>query len=115
MQEVAAFGYARRCVLHSSAAASPAETVGTAGALVGGMSDATIKTGWQVNSASVSEHNGGLRVEGVNHDATETISRYFIWDIRESVNDPRYDFSGCTFHGNAQAVYQRLRAKGEEP
>ena len=42
MQAVAAFGYARCCVLHSSAAASPAETVGTAGALVVGMSDATM-------------------------------------------------------------------------
>lgn len=42
MQAVAAFGYARRCVLHSSAAASPAAAVGTAGALVGGMSDATM-------------------------------------------------------------------------
>ena len=42
MHGVAAFGYARCCVLHSSAAASPAETVGTAGALVVGMSDATM-------------------------------------------------------------------------
>lgn len=42
MHGVAAFGYARRCVLHSSAAASPGAAVGTAGALVGGMSDATM-------------------------------------------------------------------------
>lgn len=44
MHGVAAFGYARCCVLHSSAAASPAETVGTAGALVAGMGDATMTT-----------------------------------------------------------------------
>lgn len=37
MQAVAAFGYARCCVLHSSAAASPGAAVGTAGALVVGM------------------------------------------------------------------------------
>lgn len=37
MQAVAAFGYARCCVLHSSVAASPGAAVGTAGALVVGM------------------------------------------------------------------------------
>lgn len=72
-----------------------------------------IRTGWQVQAASVSERTGGLHISGVNHDATDENMRYFHWDVRESISDPRYDFSGCVFHGNALAVYRRLLAKKE--
>ena len=67
-----------------------------------------MKTGWEVRRASVSERNGGLLVEGINHDATDRLGREFYWHIRESVSDQRYDFSGCEFIGNARKVYDRL-------
>jgi hypothetical protein len=74
-----------------------------------------VKTGWEVKRASVSSFNGGLLVEGINHDASDPLFHQFSWHIREySVTDKRYDFAGCEFVGSARDVYTRLLALAEK-
>jgi hypothetical protein len=73
-----------------------------------------IKTGWEVTKASVSQRNGGLYVQGINHETTDPLFKTFGWHIQyESLKDGRFDFSGCMFEGNAQEVHQRLLAKAQ--
>jgi hypothetical protein len=72
----------------------------------------TTKTGWEVLSAQVSERNGGLYVQGINHESTHEIDRKFCWNIHiESLRDARFDFSGCNFAEGAQARLEWLLAR----
>ena len=79
------------------------------------MNSAT-KTGWEVQSASVSSRNGGLLVTGINHETTDPLFRTFSWHIQyESLKgDHRFDFSGCRFEGNAPAVLESLLARAAQ-
>jgi len=68
-----------------------------------------MKSGWQVLKASVSARNGGLYVEGINHESTDPLFRTFCWHIgKDSLKDTRFDFSSCQFASGALTVAARL-------
>lgn len=73
----------------------------------------TQKSGWEVREASCSDRNGGLYIHGINHDAVESVDREFHWHVgAKSIDNPRYDFSGCKFAEGAEARYRRMLEKG---
>ena len=52
---------------------------------------------WEVLSCKVSSR-GIVDVEGINHANTNPLDRKFFWTLsKESLMDPRFDYSGCSF------------------
>jgi hypothetical protein len=77
------------------------------------MSDA--KIGWEIHKATVSPRNGGLYVEGVNHETQDALGRNIFWDIgHHSIDDCRYDWTNCAWGPGAKECYDRLVKQCEE-
>jgi len=67
------------------------------------------RTGWEVLTARCSDSNGGLQIEGVNHD--DDGRREFCWTISYySVVNLCYDWSGCVFGPGAAERLEQLRS-----